>query len=59
MRINPYDEDRVPLWMCPGCGACIGYIGRFFQWLGLSPHSCTDPEDDCDDETESEEDDEE
>lgn len=31
-------------WLCPKCGACIGYVGRFWEWwasfFGFSFHDC-------------------
>jgi hypothetical protein len=27
------DKKSYPSYCCQECGALIGYIGRFFQWL--------------------------
>ena len=36
-------SDDRPLWQCPRCGACIGYLMRFFQLLGWNLHECPTP----------------
>ncbi len=37
-----WDEVRYAAWCCQGCGAEIGYLGRFFQaFVGGLLHSCT------------------
>lgn len=33
-------QKPYPAWCCDGCGAPIGYLGRFFQWLRLPLHRC-------------------
>jgi hypothetical protein len=38
------------LWyQCQKCGAPIGLLGRFVQWVGLSTHKCPVTLDDVDD----------
>jgi len=29
-----------PSYCCQRCGECIGWMGRFFDFLGLFPHKC-------------------
>lgn len=33
-------DQTTPLWKCARCGEAIGYIGRFWQWLGIPIHRC-------------------
>jgi hypothetical protein len=35
-------SERYPSYCCQECGDCIGWLGRFFQWLlgRFAPHSC-------------------
>lgn len=40
------DEPRIeyykyPSWCCQHCGEPIGWLGRAFQILGTSFHTCT------------------
>ena len=32
---------RFPSWRCQNCGDAIGWMGRGFQAVGLSPHACS------------------
>ena len=35
-------KSKYPSYCCQKCGECIGYIGRFVEWVycGLIKHEC-------------------
>ena len=34
------EGKRYPSWTCQRCGSPVGWIGRVFQALRISPHEC-------------------
>ena len=35
-------ENKYPSYCCQKCGKCIGWLGRFIEWIycGLINHKC-------------------
>lgn len=35
-------ENKYPSYYCQKCGKCIGWLGRFIEWIycGLINHKC-------------------
>jgi hypothetical protein len=35
-------ENKYPSYCCQKCGKCIGWLGRFIEWIycGLISHKC-------------------